>query len=379
MDKIDFGDFTNFSIDNIPTFLTDNKELLVNMNMLLDRHEISKSLCISLNRSIMGSKTKLSDVYDLMINNFEDISNKVVLIEKKIKEFNTSQDYKYIVDPANILYIIFFKQILYVKKLLSKLHEYIKSNINLVFIYSYLIFNLYDEPKKISSNYIFIINQMITNSSLISEYDERIKELLKIEIIDKIFLMIKIIYDSDPEFAKLLEDLKNQKMEECKKNNAIDLSDSFKEIENSVKGLKGGNVNIYELEEKFEKKRIYLLSQKRKIILTNLYSHDNINIILVQPLTIELWFGYNLFIYKRFNFDFKEYQTNINKILETNGFDQMYLLNLDYLNDIDAPDAGIIFPSLIGGLNNGKYYIKYCKYKNKYLILQKKLNLIKYN
>ena len=107
MDKIDFGDFTNFSIDNIPKFLTDNKELLVNMNMLLDRHEISKSLCISLNRSIMGSKTKLSDVYDLMINNFEDISNKVVLIEKKIKEFNTSQDYKYIVDPANILYIVF--------------------------------------------------------------------------------------------------------------------------------------------------------------------------------------------------------------------------------------------------------------------------------
>ena len=42
MDKIDFGDFTNFSIDNIPKFLTDNKELLVNMNMLLDRHEISK-------------------------------------------------------------------------------------------------------------------------------------------------------------------------------------------------------------------------------------------------------------------------------------------------------------------------------------------------
>ena len=110
--------------------------------------------------------------------------------------------------------------------------------------------------------------------------------------------------------------------------------------------------------------------QKRNIIIGNLYNVDNVNLLLKDYISIELWFGYNLFIYKRFNYDFKEYQTKINDIINLNGLNNIYLLNLDYLNDIDAPDAGMLLPSIIGGNINNIYYTKYIKYKNKYLKLK---------
>ena len=68
---------TDLQLDSIPTYLKDNKQKLINMNLTLDRYEISKSLTISLNRMLIGNKTKLLDVYDLIVNNFDDISNKI--------------------------------------------------------------------------------------------------------------------------------------------------------------------------------------------------------------------------------------------------------------------------------------------------------------
>jgi len=366
------NEIIEFSIDNIPVYLNDNKDKLIKMNLSLDRHEISKSLTISLNRSLMGTKTKLADVYDLMMNNFDDVSDKVNIIEKKINEFNSEQKYEYFVDPENILYLVFFKQILYIQNLISDIYIYIGSNINLVFIYSYLISKLYNEPEKISSNYVFIIEKIMNGSNFSSNYDNRLKEFFNNKTIGKIFLMIKIIYVSDTDFDKLLIDINNEKMEEYKKNNNTDMSDSWKEIEKESKNTIGGAINIYELEQKFEKKRNYLMIKKRDIIIANLYNPDNVNILLVDSISIELWYGYNLFIYKRFNFDFKDYQTKINEIINSNGLDNIYLLNLDYLNDIDAPDAGMLLPSIIGGSNsnNKSYYAKYIKYKNKYLNLK---------
>jgi len=148
------GDKKDFQLDTIPTYLKDNKDKLINMGLPLDRYEISKSLTISLNRMIMGNKTKLIDVYDLMTNNFEDIS-------KKIKYFNYQQKYEYFIDPEKILFVVFYKQIVYIKKLINNIYDYLNSNINLVFIYSYLISKLYNEPSTISSNYIFIIKKII--------------------------------------------------------------------------------------------------------------------------------------------------------------------------------------------------------------------------
>jgi len=69
--------FTDFSIDNIPTYLKNTKEKLINMDISLDRYEISKYLTISLNRLLMDNKTELIDIYDSMVHNFDDIENKI--------------------------------------------------------------------------------------------------------------------------------------------------------------------------------------------------------------------------------------------------------------------------------------------------------------
>jgi hypothetical protein len=369
------NDIMEFSIDNIPKILEDNKTKLINLVLSLDRHEISKDLTNSLNIMLMGNKTNLMDVYEIMVNNFDDISNKVDTIEKKIMEFNSTQSNSYVVDPDNILYVVFFKQIIYIKQLVKDINMLICSNINLVFIYAYLISMLYNEPEKITSNYILILKNIVSDTKFMAEHDNKLKEFLGANVIDKIYITIKIIYNSDKEFDKLLVDLKNQKLEEYRKNNGVDLSDSFKEIEKLGKDIKGGSINIYDIEEKFIKKRNYIMSKKRNIVITNLYDQDNVKLIIGDNISIELWFGYNLFVYKRFNFNFDDYQSKINKILESDGLSIDYFLNLDYFNDIETPYASMLLPNstnMIGGSNHidYKYYLKYLKYKNKYLKLK---------
>lgn len=373
--------FSEFSIDTIPIYLKDTKEKLINMGIPLDRYEISKSLTISLNRMLMGDKTELINVYDSMMKNFDEIGNKIKSIEEKIEKFNSEQKFEYFIDPEKILYIVFFKQIVYVKTSITDVQDYINSNINLVFIYSYLISKLYNEPNKVSSNYIFILNKIIADTTFLSNYDEKLKKLIAPEIIDKIFTIIKIIYNADIDFIKLLEEFENKKLEEYKKNNSIDYSDSYKEIEKEAKNIKGGMVDIYNIENNFQKTRNFMFVQKRIINIQELYNPDTLDIILQNGISIELWFGYNLFIYKRFEFNFDEYQSNVNGIIKAKGLEQNYLLSLNYLNDINAPDAGIL--PMTGGnttaLNksnslNINYYSKYIKYKNKYLKLKNDFN-----
>lgn len=370
--------FSDFSIDTIPIYLRDTKEKLINMGIPLDRYEISRSLTISLNRMLMGDKRELIDVYDSMIKNFDDIKNEIKSIEEKIKNFNSEQKFEYFIDPEKILYIVFFKQIVYIKTLISDIQDYINSNINLVFIYSYLISKLYNEPNKISSNYIFILNKIISDTTFLSNYNEKIKRFISSEIIDKIFSMIKIIYNADIDFVKLLDEFENKKLEEYKKNNSTDYSDTYKEIEKEAKNIKGGMVDIYNIEDNYQKTRNYMFVQKRIIDIQQLYNPDNLDIIFQNGISIELWFGYNLFVYKRFEFNFDEYKTNVNGIVKAKGLGQNYSLSVNYLNDIYAPDAGIL--PMTGGNNISmknktnisyvNYYSKYIKYKNKYMKLK---------
>ena len=375
--------FSDFSIDTIPKYLKDTKEKMINMGISLDRYEISRSLTISLNRMLMGDKTELIDVYDSMIKNFDDIGNKIKLIEEKIKNFNSEQKFEYFIDPEKILYIVFFKQIVYVKTLIADVQDYINSNINLVFIYSYLILKLYNEPNKVSFNYIFILNKIICDTTFLTNYDEKLKSFISSEIIDKIFSIIKIIYNADENFVKLLEEFENKKLEEYKKNNSTDYSDTYTVIEKEAKNIKGGTVDIYNIEENFQKTRNYMFVQKRKIDIQQLYNPDNLDIIFQNCISVVLWFGYNLFVYKKFEFNFDEYQTNVNGIIKAKGLEQNYSLSLNYLDDINAPDAGIL--PMTGGdipetnktnktnLTNINYYSKYVKYKNKYLKLKNSL------
>ena len=133
--------------------------------------------------------------------------------------------------------------------------------------------------------------------------------------------------------------------------------------------IKGGKIDIYEIEDNFQKTRDFMFIQKRKITIKELCNSNNLNLIFQNSISIELWFGYNLFVYKRFEFNFNEYQTSVNELIESKGLEQTYLLSLNYLNDINAPDAGIL-PIVGGNVSYTNYYSKYIKYKNKYLKLK---------
>lgn len=383
-------EINQFQIENIYKYITDNKNLLVNMNLSLDSHEISKSLTGSLNRSLMGTKTTLSEIYDSISNNFDEMNNKIKIIENQLKQFNNEQQLGYFIDPDNIFVIVFFKQFTYIQNIISEIYHAINSNVNFVFIYLYLISKIYDEPDKITSNYVFIIQKIINSNNFTNHFNngDRLKDFLNENNINKIYFMTKTIYSFDKDFSKLIDDLKKEKRDEYTKNNITDYSDSYKDIENKFKNIKGGHDNsdiFYNIEQKYTKKKEYLLLQKRNIDVSSLFNSDYLELIFKDGISIELWYGYNLFIYKRFIFDFNDYQSKINEIIKQKQLDDFYLLNLDYLNDLDVPDAGILLPSIIGGGKNNQinnqdfinndYYLyknKYLKYKNKYINLKNK-------
>jgi hypothetical protein len=403
---MDVDEFTEFTIDNISKYLNYNKQLLIGMNLSLDSHEISKSLTSSLNRFLIGNKTKISDLYDSLLNNFEEITNKQTIIENQIKQFNTEQKFNYFIDIDNIIILVFYKQFIYIKKLILQIENAIKSNINLVFINFFLISKLYDEPEKVSSNYIYILRKMLENSKsnydISNEHSSRLKDFLNINSLDIISNIINVIFKLDVDFQKIIDELKNEKIEEYKKINIVEYSDSYKEIESEFKNefknepsnKSEGNdkpqdppIEIFnKIEKKYEKKKNYILLQKRNIQIESLLNADNIDLILNSSTTIELWHSFNLFIYKRFNFDFNIYSGKINDLINQKQFDLIYLINLDFINDLDIPDAsltlpGSLIPSIFGGslldstnINNetDSYYSKYIKYKQKYIKLKYK-------
>jgi hypothetical protein len=379
---MNINEFTEFTIDNISKYLTYNKNILVGMNLGLNSYEISKSLTGSLNRSLIGNKTNLSDLYDLIAGNFDEMTIKVKTIEDKIKEFNLEQKFGYFIDVDNIIILVFYKQFIYIKQLILEINNYINStsNINLVYINSYIISKLYDEPDKISSNYVYILKRLINNQNFENEYGNKLKEFLNSNSLEIILNIIKIVYSSDNEFSKLIDELNKEKKDEYKKNNITNHSESYDKIMDEFTNLSGGDDSEAEIfnkiEQKYIKKKNYILLKKRDIDITNLLNIDNINLILNESTSIELWHGYNLFIYKKFNYNFKEYQSKINEIIKQKQFDQIYFLNLDYLDNLDVPDAGILSQSIIGGSNdlNNQYYLKYIKYKSKYTRLKKLTN-----
>lgn len=389
------NEINQFQIDNIYKYLIDNKNLLVNMNLSLDSHEISKSLTGSLNRLLMGTKTKLSEIYDSISNNFDEMNNKIQTIENQLKQFNNEQKLGYFIDPDNIFLIVFFKQFTYIQNLISEISHAINSNVNFVFIYFYIISKIYDEPDKITSNYVFIIQKIINSNNFTSHFNnsDRLKDFISENNINKIYFVTKTIYSFDKDFSKLIDDLKKEKIDEYMKNNITDYSDSYKNIEIDFKNIKGGNDNsdiFYNIEQKYIKKKEYLLLQKRNIDVSSLFNPEYLEIIFKDGISIELWYGYNLFIYKRFIFDFNDYQSKINEIIKQKQLDDLYLLNLNYLNDLDVPDAGILLPGIIGGGKNNQinnknvsndnycfYKNKYLKYKNKYINLKNKYLLKK--
>ena len=471
-----------FSYDKISEYLNVNKKKLVEMNLNLDTHQISVELTNSLNRCLLGNKAFLSDVYYDMVKDFDTEGNNVKIIQNQINIFNSDKEnkFKYFVDPEEILYIVFYKQILYIDNLIHNVNSYIKSGINLVFIYAYLISKLYDEPNNVTSNYVFILGEKFkknsenkTNINEKDNEDKKLEDFFSPVVIDKVYSIIKIIYSSDPTFEKLISNIHRMKIEEYKKNNTIDISESIKEIElrgknihifdidskvkkykdkitdvsktinrdkiiNDENNMLGGNpdnndilklsnqdednklggklnnkdnvnenivvdvnkdnknnvienvdensdVNIINIENNFRKIKELILIQQREINIGNLYSDENIEIIFKDSISIEVWFGYNLFVHKRFIYNFADYSKIINEYISKNKIPEIYKLSSDKLDDINIPYVNNnyvdinhieINQNLLGGTDGNYYKIKYLKYKSKYHYLK---NTLKHN
>ena len=105
----------DFIIDNIPEYLKSSIKEYINMDINLDRYQISKSLTFSLNRKLLGDKKDISQIYDWIISDFDKKTNYITEIEKKINDFNSSSynNFTYFIDPQKIAIIVLFKQILY--------------------------------------------------------------------------------------------------------------------------------------------------------------------------------------------------------------------------------------------------------------------------
>jgi len=394
-----------FSIEHIPEYLKNNKTQFISTNLNLDRHEISKFLTSSLNRYLIGDKKTLEEVYGAMVSiDFQELTKKVESIQKQILEFNNSENNEYIVDPEEILYLRFYKQIVFVQDLITNVNNYINSNMNLVVIFAFVISKLYNEPKN-SSNFIFNLKENIKKKFVSSTNTTDNIDSVKLETIfnetnlDIIYKIILLINNSDSEFNQKLLDFKNEKINYFKKKNGVETIKQLESIKSKDGETKDGetkdkskektevkpvtppvdlNLGILELEAKFEKEIEQLLIKKRAIKIDELIKAENLEFILIPEINILLWSGYNLFLYKRFNFDFNAFSNKINEILKSKypditnlNTETKLLLKLDFLEDLEIPDAGLLqVANLVGGQEN--YLIKYLKYKNKYLSLKNK-------
>jgi hypothetical protein len=373
----------DFAVDNIPEYLKLSINELINMEINLDRFQISKSLTNSLNRELLGDKKEISQIYDWIISDFDKKSEYIKDVETKINDFNSSSDnnFKYYIDPEKITLIVLYKQILYIDDIIKNIQKYIKFDYNLVFVYAYLISKLYDIPE-ISSNYIFIINKKLSNPSVITDYPNKSEftVLLEKKNLDKIFLIINLVNECDIKYTEFLNKINQQIIKKYKEEySTIDESDSVKQKYK----LTGGSDNLSQTGINFFREKQALILLKRDIDISKLLLPENF-MKLFDPnnISIELWFAYNLFLYKRFNFDLNKYVNEINKLIESNKIDTAYKLNLNFMNDIDYPEVGFVTIDINKNLTGGKlfsstqqnYKIKYLKYKNKYLNLKKTLS-----
>lgn len=394
-------DNVNFSINDIANSLNDKLKLIINMNLKLDRYEISKALTNSLNKSISGNKTKLSDIYLDIINDFEKASSNVNQIIQQIQKFNAGKSFEYFVDSENIKYVLFYKHIVYIRKLVTDVILYISSNINLIYIYAFILNKLYSDSSQVISDYLYILHKIVVEDDINLLDKNILSQLLNSNTINTIKFILDNVYQSDPSLIKLLDDFEKNKLDEYKKNNFVDFSDEIKNINEEHHKLHKNNssleynsnkktngIKINNIESEYEKKKNYLLINKRDIIIDNISTNDFLTKILINNnISIEFWQGFNLFLYKNFNFKFDDYQKIINNFINENKLDSFYLIELDYLNDLNIPDVGIALKisddsqNISGGadsrifksnLSNGpNYKLKYLKYKNKYFKLKK--------
>lgn len=390
---------TAFSIDIIDTYLLNTKNMLIKMNILLDTYEINKCLANSLNRALLKNDVDIDSIYTRMTSNWEEVKSSVPLIEEKIRNFNKLQKYEYYVDMEDVFYLVFYKQIEYVKKILMETILYLNSNVNLIFIYTFIIQAFYDEPIVFSKNYIFILSKLVNTS----DYNnlETVRDFFAEAKIKKLGYVLTLLYEADVKFNNLIEHIRTDKINFIKvdiripidKNynnfNCINKGENFEEEEKSHSenigkltmgtGIKKDTTDtifnqtrdIEIIEKEFSRLKCNMLFEKRDITIDKIY--EGLQYLLTDGGIIirELWLGVMLFLYKKYTFNFDEFQKQVSQLLKTNNYSNDYIPSTDTFKDLDLPDS--IYVTNQSGGNKNSYLNKYLKYKAKYLKLKNSL------
>jgi hypothetical protein len=400
---------TPFSIDVIDIYLLNTKNMLIKMNILLDTHEINKCLANSLNRALLKNDVVIENIYNNMHSKWEEITASIPIIEEKIRSFNKSQKYEYYVDFEDVFYLVFYKQIEYVKKILMETILYLNSNVNLIFIYTFIIQSFYDEPNIFSNNYIFILSKLVNSV----EYNnlETIKDFFSEIKIKKLGYVLNLIYTADIKFSELIEKINNDKIAFIKEdihvpidknynnynclNKGVDKvveeqerdsdssfrmesfgKSSSKELKKLDTGFDSARAtsktrDIEVIETEFRKLKCDMLFDRREINIGKIY--DGLPHLLTDGGLVirELWLGVMLFLYKKYTFNFDEFNKQVSQLLKSNNYGQDFIPSTDTFKDLDLPDS-IYVSNQVGG-NKNVYFTKYLKYKTKYLNLLRKI------
>ena len=389
---------TAFSIDIIDTYLLNTKNMLIKMNILLDTYEINKCLANSLNRALLKNDVDIDSIYTHMISNWEEVKTSVPLIEEKIRNFNKSQKYEYYVDMEDVFYLVFYKQIEYVKKILMETILYLNSNVNLIFIYTFIIQAFYDEPVVFSKNYVFILSKLVNTG----DYNnlETVRDFFTEAKIKKLGYVLTLLYEADLKFNNLIEHIRTDKINFIKmdirvpidKNynnfNCINKGENVEEeksdsenigkttIDTGKKKDTSGTIfhqtrDIEIIEKEFSRLKCNLLFEKRDITIDKIY--EGLEHLLTDGGIIirELWLGVMLFLYKKYTFNFEEFQKRVIQLLKTNNYGNDYIPSTDTFKDLDLPDS--IYVTNQSGGNKNAYLNKYLKYKAKYFKLKNSL------
>jgi hypothetical protein len=388
-----------FTVDSIDSYLLDTKNMLIKMNILLDTNEINKCLSNSLNRALLKSNFSIDDIYKYFDSNWEDVVKDVSIIEEKVRIFNKSQNYEYYVDMEDVFYLFFYKQIDYVRKILLETMQYLNSNVNLIYIYTFIIQAFYDEPISFSNNYIFILNKLV-NSTDGKVTTETIKDFFAEPKITKLKSILTLLYDADTKFNELITHIFNSKNRfigsdirvPIDKNynnfNCINKGESLEEkieTKTSVKlttgvGIKmkndesmdevfGKTRDIEIVEKEFNGLKCNMLFGKRDIAIEKIY--EGLEPLLANEVKFvkEFWLGVMLFLYKKYTFDFEDFRQKIDALLKKYGYDQEFIPSIDAFTDLRLPDS-IYITKQLGGSGINTYLNKYLKYKAKYLKLK---------